>query len=779
MAAPGLDQVMAFLTDHGFAGAASALRDDVLARTAAGDEGHDAALGPRLPPLRMPAAGTGSGSGAGSGTPAPASPGSSSGSASSSAFVSMRSTPSGELLNLSGSATFVSVSALGLVPNFLHILPILNENSLSVLPTVGLLNPYGLWSPRHSQSDVSSSEMEFGTARQYDTTDLFFQEDWLYDDHLFPSKLDDEDDEREEEDKFVLDAHGGASAQTEIGKLGAGHNHRHEHIGGDRCEGCAEVYTCSSPLCGCCGGGLKNDGLHVARSSSSTVYGRYQIMDDRTETMDDCAQDGFQLKQSGDIMFECGMQRDPGRGDDDSDLSVVEKELQMLSSFDTDAVTNHGVHDFTDNGDLNGICDKNPKISIDKEYLKGHRIQPFPEIGDPDEAYEFRNVGSLNADVQHSTALEAEEDAETNIDLALSDFHREYEVFELRIIHRKNRFTSLFYFEFSLQNCMLVDPFSYLYNIGMHCRTGFEENKDFPIVLNSVVAGRYCITEYLGSAAFSKVVQAHDLQTGMDVCLKIIKNDKDFFDQSLDEIKLLKFVNKYDPLDEHHVLRLYDYFYHQKYNQESGGEVYFTLPRIQVIARQCLEALVYLHHLRIIHCDLKPENILIKSYSRCEIKVIDLGSSCFLTDNLCLYVQSRSYRAPEVILGLPYDQRIDIWSLGCIISELYTGEVLFPNEPVSMMLAQMIGIIGPVDMEMLELGQETQKYFTDDYDLFTKNEETDQLEYLIPEKTSLRRHLQCPDSEFVDFLSYLLQINPRKRPTADEALQHPWLSFAY
>lgn len=80
--------------------------------------------------------------------------------------------------------------------------------------------------------------------------------------------------------------------------------------------------------------------------------------------------------------------------------------------------------------------------------------------------------------------------------------------------------------------------------------------------MNSVVAGRYYITEYLGSAAFSKVVQAHDLQMGMDICLKIIKNDKDFFDQSLDEIKLLKFVNKYDPADEHHILRLYDYFYY-------------------------------------------------------------------------------------------------------------------------------------------------------------------------------------------------------------------------
>ncbi|KAK3165874.1 hypothetical protein QOZ80_1AG0038830 [Eleusine coracana subsp. coracana] len=728
MAAPGLDEVMAFLTDHGFAGAASALRDDVRARTAAGDAGRAAALDPQLPPLRMPGSASGGGEG---GTTAPTSPRSSSVSASSSAFVSMRSSPS------------------------------------------GLLNPYGLWSPRHSQSDASSSEMEFGTARQYDNTDLFFQEGWLYDDHLFPSKLDDGDHEYKEEDKFVLGAHGSSdSEQVEMGKLGAGHYHRHDHVGSDNCEGCAEVYTCSSPLCGCCGGGLKNeDDLEMVRSSSSTVYGRYQIIDDQTEILDDYVHDGFQLKQRGDVILECDMPRGPALEDDHLEQSVVEKELQMLSSFDTDAdvdpVSNHGVHDVVGIDLLNGGMDKNMKSSCDKEYLKqGHRIQLFPESSYPDDSYDFGDIGSLNADVQHSTVPKAEDDSQTNIDLALSNFQREYEVFELRIIHRKNR-------------------------------TGFEENKDFPIVLNSVIAGRYYVTEYLGSAAFSKVVQAHDLQTGMDVCLKIIKNDKDFFDQSLDEIKLLKFVNKYDPLDEHHVLRLYDYFYYQehlfivtellranlyefqKYNEESGGEVYFTLPRIQAIARQCLEALVYLHHLRIIHCDLKPENILIKSYSRCEIKVIDLGSSCFLTDNLCLYVQSRSYRAPEVILGLPYDQRIDIWSLGCILAELFTGEVLFPNEPVSTMLAQMTGIIGPIDMEMLELGQETHKYFTDDYDLFTKNEDTDQFEYLVPEKSSLRLHLQCPDSEFVDFLSYLLQINPRKRPTADEALQHPWLSSAY
>ena len=96
---------------------------------------------------------------------------------------------------------------------------------------------------------------------------------------------------------------------------------------------------------------------------------------------------------------------------------------------------------------------------------------------------------------------------------------------------------------------------------------------------------------------------------------------------------------------------------------------------MQSITIQCLEALQFLHGLGLIHCDLKPENILVKSYSRCEVKVIDLGSSCFETDHLCSYVQSRSYRAPEVILGLSYDKKIDVWSLGCILAELCTGNV--------------------------------------------------------------------------------------------------------
>jgi dual specificity tyrosine-phosphorylation-regulated kinase 2/3/4 len=88
-----------------------------------------------------------------------------------------------------------------------------------------------------------------------------------------------------------------------------------------------------------------------------------------------------------------------------------------------------------------------------------------------------------------------------------------------------------------------------------------------------------------------------------------------------------------------------------------------------------------LKKLRVLHCDLKPENILFASDNKdeTEIKIIDFGSSCFVGNQLYTYVQSRYYRAPEILLGLQhYDFQVDIWSLGCIIAEMYCGHPIFP-----------------------------------------------------------------------------------------------------
>jgi dual specificity tyrosine-phosphorylation-regulated kinase 1 len=104
-----------------------------------------------------------------------------------------------------------------------------------------------------------------------------------------------------------------------------------------------------------------------------------------------------------------------------------------------------------------------------------------------------------------------------------------------------------------------------------------------------------------------------------------------------------------------------------------------SLNLIRKFAKQILKALAYLARpdIDVIHCDLKPENILLRHPKRSGIKVIDFGSSCNSSKRMYSYIQSRFYRSPEVMLGLPYSVAIDIWSLGCILVEMHTGEPLF------------------------------------------------------------------------------------------------------
>ena len=328
--------------------------------------------------------------------------------------------------------------------------------------------------------------------------------------------------------------------------------------------------------------------------------------------------------------------------------------------------------------------------------------------------------------------------------------------------------------------------------------------------------------EYLGSAAFSKAIRCYDLHTNEEVCMKIIENNKDYYDQSIDEIKLLRYVKtNWDDCDEKNIIKMIDYFYHKehlfivtellkdnlyefyKYNREHEETLYFTLGRLQKVTKQILIALDYLHSLHLIHCDLKPENILIKSYSKWEVKVIDLGSSCFIHDHLSSYVQSRSYRAPEVILGWKYDYKVDIWSLGCIVAELYTGYVLFQNESVVGLLARVLGIIGPIPEHMAKEGKLVSSFFTKEGILFQeaggvdmhsqnvsestkkrhrkrmKEEGGIKYNLLIPKRTNLKSRLNKVDDElFIDFLTGLLQIDPDLRLSAKEALNHPWISQA-
>jgi len=101
---------------------------------------------------------------------------------------------------------------------------------------------------------------------------------------------------------------------------------------------------------------------------------------------------------------------------------------------------------------------------------------------------------------------------------------------------------------------------------------------------------------------------------------------------------------------------------------------------IRKIAIQILNSLNYLTKYKIVHCDIKPENVMLQDTTKSGIRLVDFGSSCFFGQQIYTYIQSRYYRAPEVIFGLKYGSEIDMWSFACLIAELHLGTPIFPGE---------------------------------------------------------------------------------------------------
>ncbi|UIZ24356.1 hypothetical protein KXD40_008450 [Peronospora effusa] len=338
---------------------------------------------------------------------------------------------------------------------------------------------------------------------------------------------------------------------------------------------------------------------------------------------------------------------------------------------------------------------------------------------------------------------------------------KEYEVYKLRIIREKNR-------------------------------TGFEPNQDWRPRAGSVIGNRYKVEMAIGEAVFSRTYKCIDTTTDEVVCLKIIKNNKEYFDQGVDEIRVLEYIDHNCKVDERHLIRLFDAFYFREHLiivtellrdnlyefsrllLQRGVINYFSIPRLKKIAIEVLEALDTLHSLGVVHCDLKPENILIQNFSACTIKVIDFGSACFTTDELTSYVQSRSYRAPEVILGLLYGTKIDLWSLGCVIAEMYTGEVLFRNDSEQTLLARILATIGPIPASLLADNDGLQHQLIDT-GLFTVDHLGNGMLSANLDLPLLEQAVDTKDAEFLEFLRALLQIDPTYRVSAKEALTHPWL----
>jgi serine/threonine protein kinase len=135
------------------------------------------------------------------------------------------------------------------------------------------------------------------------------------------------------------------------------------------------------------------------------------------------------------------------------------------------------------------------------------------------------------------------------------------------------------------------------------------------------------------------------------------------------------------------------------------------MPFIRSCLAQVADALSQLQELGIVHCDLKPENVLLEDLGSAKVQLIDFGSSCFAGQTVYAYIQSRFYRAPEVLVGAPYGAPIDLWSLGCLAVELFIGLPVFPGVSEHNQLARITETMGPLPDRMLDGARETRKFY--------------------------------------------------------------------
>lgn len=314
-----------------------------------------------------------------------------------------------------------------------------------------------------------------------------------------------------------------------------------------------------------------------------------------------------------------------------------------------------------------------------------------------------------------------------------------------------------------------------------------DESGSYNKVLHDHICYRYEILEVIGKGSFGQVIRALDHMTNKHVAIKLIRNKKRFHHQALVEVRILDHLRKKDKDGNHNVIHMLEYFYFRnhlcisfellslnlyeliKKNNYQG----FSLNLIRRFANSLLKCLRLLHKENIIHCDLKPENVLLKQRGSSSIKVIDFGSSCYANQRVYTYIQSRFYRSPEVILGLTYGTAIDMWSLGCILAELYTGYPLFPGENEVEQLACLMELVGPPPDDLIAVASRRRLFFDSRGNprCITNSKGRKRK----PGSKNLAMALQCTDTQFIDFISRCLEWNPKRRMTPSEALYHSWI----
>ncbi|MCJ8733647.1 hypothetical protein PDJAM_G00226020 [Pangasius djambal] len=349
---------------------------------------------------------------------------------------------------------------------------------------------------------------------------------------------------------------------------------------------------------------------------------------------------------------------------------------------------------------------------------------------------------------------------------------------------------------------------------------------DYQLVQHEVLCSMkntYEVLDFLGRGTFGQVVKCWKRGTGEVVAVKILKNHPSYARQGQIEVGILARLSG-ENADEHNLVRAFECFQHRNHTclvfEMLEQNLYDFLKQnkfsplplkvIRPILQQVATALRKLKAMGLIHADLKPENIMLVDPVRqpYRVKVIDFGSASHVSKAVCsTYLQSRYYRAPEIILGLPFCEAIDMWSLGCVIAELFLGWPLYPGALEYDQIRYISQTQGLPAENLLTLGTKTSRFFCRESDSpyaawRLKSTEEHEAETGMKSKEARKYIFSCLDDiahvnlvmnlegsdllaekvdrgEFVLLLKKMLWIDAEKRIVPGEVLNHPFVTMQH
>ena len=287
----------------------------------------------------------------------------------------------------------------------------------------------------------------------------------------------------------------------------------------------------------------------------------------------------------------------------------------------------------------------------------------------------------------------------------------------------------------------------------------------------------YTDLQPIGVGAFGTVCSAYDMKENRRVAIKKMIEpfgSKDHAKRAFREMHLLNHCN------HENIVGLLDIFTSPGTCPDKNFDVYLVMQmmssdlhsllknqalgdeHIQFFVYQVFRGLKYIHSAKIVHRDLKPNNIAVNENS--ELRILDFGLAREKDEAMTGYIATRWYRAPEVMLSwTEYDDKVDVWGVGCVMAEMLTRRPLFPGVDHVNLLGLMLELLGTPNEEYLnQITSESARNFIRTLPVHMRK--------------PFQVYFNGANPEAIDLLEKILIFDPNKRISVEDALAHPYLS---